>query len=108
MIRAEQGVGKDLELRYRESQGGAPVNLVGYTVSSQIRNDRDELLGEPDVAISDAVNGIISLVLSPELTTTLPVSPPRHSYDVLITSPTGDVKKILEGKVQVGKTVTHV
>jgi hypothetical protein len=105
-INLTQGIDYSTEFHYKDSDGVA-VNMTGYSVASKIRDFKDEELATPTVAISDAVNGFVSFALSAVQTDELPLTPPRHVYDVVITNPSGHRMVLVGGEVRVSKTVTR-
>jgi len=101
-----------LSLGATVEQGGTPVNLNGYGFSMQVRakeNSATALLSmtSPDnIQITDAVNGWIRIYLSKTATAGLTWS--QAVYDLEMTEPGGDVRRVLYGKVRVDKEITKI
>lgn len=86
---------------------GAAQNLVGYTISSQMRKSPYSLTAITlHSYFSDAANGEITM--SESAANTGNIAPGRYLYDVLSTSSGGLVQRLVEGIVVVNPGITHV
>lgn len=86
---------------------GAPLNLTGYTVASQMRKSYQSTSYYSFTAsIYIAGQGKIRLQLTDEQSEVIP--PGRYIYDVEITSPTGVATRVVEGIVTVTPQITKV
>ena len=88
------------------STTGAPLDLTGYTVKSQMRKSYTSTTAYDFTAsIYDAVNGKVRLQLNP--TQSEAIIPGRYLYDVEITTPNGLSKtRVIEGIVTVTPEIT--
>lgn len=89
------------------SGSGAPLNLTGYTVKSQMRksygsNTAYDFTSE----VYDAVTGRIRIKLTADQSEAIPAG--RYLYDVEITSPSGGKKRVVEGIVTVTPQITQI
>ena len=92
----------DLELKDGDSD---PINLSGYTVSSQIWDeDRVKKYADISIAYTDRANGIIDMNLTDTATATF--TPNVLKYDVLLTEPGGSKNYYLEGTLFVSEGYT--
>ena len=85
-----------------------PFNLTGYTGRSQIRKHYDDsnVIISFSVAIpSPQKDGKIVMSLTDEQTASLPII--NGVYDLEIESSTGEVSRILQGKVTISPEVTR-
>ncbi len=88
-----------------EDVQGDPINLYGYSVSSQIRKSYySSTATDFTASIDNYANGEISLTLSSANTANL--QPGRYVYDVLITG-VGETTRVVEGIVTVLPGVTR-
>jgi hypothetical protein len=85
---------------------GAPMNLVGYTASSQMRKSYYSSNASATFVISTSgVNGTITMNMTSANTAN--IYPGRYVYDVYITTVTGNNRvRVLEGIVNVLPQVT--
>jgi hypothetical protein len=90
------------------SSNGAPLNLTGYTVASQIRKSYQSSTFYTFTAsiYTAPTNGKIRLQLTDEQTEQIP--PGRWLYDVEITSPSGATSRVVEGIVTVNPQITKI
>lgn len=85
---------------------GNELNLTGYTVSGQIRKSYYSLTAVDFTAfVSNPVSGTIEISLTDTQTNAMKAG--RYVYDVEITSPGGEVTRVLEGQVEVTPGVTR-
>lgn len=84
---------------------GTEIPLEGYTGSAQIRKHYTSLTAVSfDVEIIEE-EGKIRLSLDPDVSAEM--EPGRYVYDVYVTSPDGDVSRIVEGLVTINPQVTR-
>ena len=84
---------------------GNPMNLTGYSASSQIRKSYYSTTATSfDASISNALTGEITLSLPSANTGDL--SAGRYVYDLVITSPTNEKTRVVEGIAVVTPGVT--
>lgn len=89
------------------SGSGAPLNLAGYTIKSQMRKSyQSSVAYDFTGSVLDAANGQIRLTLTAAQTENIP--PGRWLYDVEITSSTGSKKRVVEGIVTINPQITKV
>jgi hypothetical protein len=85
---------------------GNTSNLVGYTANAQIRRVWSSVSYTPfTISYPDAANGIIVLSMSSANTANLGTG--RNVYDVKLTDPTGESRRVFEGIVVVNPSVTR-
>jgi len=84
-----------------------PVNLLDFTASGQLREDWDKpLLANFTVTFPlPRTSGKVRVVLSDEQTRALPVT--RARYDIFLTDPYGNSRKILEGFAYIERAITR-
>lgn len=86
---------------------GAPLNLTGYTVKSQMRKSYQSSTAFAFTAsVYDAINGKIRLQLTPSESEAIPAG--RWLYDVEITSPSGTKTRVIEGIVTINPQITQI
>lgn len=86
---------------------GNDLDLSNYAVSAQLRKSYSSSVAVNFTAtISNAANGVLEIFLSDTQTNALKAG--RYVYDVEITSPGGEVTRVLEGQVEVSPGVTRV
>jgi hypothetical protein len=89
------------------SSSGAPLNLTGYSVASQIRKSFSSSISYNFTAsIFSASEGKVRLQLSASGSGAIP--PGRYLYDVEITSPSGTKTRVVEGIVTVNPEITQI
>ena len=86
---------------------GAPKNLTGFTVTSQLRKSYYSTTAvDFTINVTDPVNGIIELEL--DASTTANIRAGRYVYDVeMLEANTGIVTRIFEGIATVLPNVTR-
>lgn len=90
-------------LQFKDSTG-APINLTGWTVYSQVWNlNRSTKFADFTVTYTNRANGQVSIALTDVQTTTLPE---ECYYDVLLENPSGLREYYLEGAVYVSEGYT--
>tara|TARA_R110000796_G_scaffold31104_4_gene82731 strand:- start:1296 stop:1637 length:342 start_codon:yes stop_codon:yes gene_type:complete len=86
---------------------GNELNLTNYTVAAQLRKNYSSTTAvEFTATISNATSGVLEIFLSDTQTDLLKAG--RYVYDVEITSPGGEVTRVLEGQIEVSPGVTRV
>ena len=87
------------------STTGAPLDLTGFTVKSQMRKSyTSSTFYNFTASIYDAVNGKVRLQLNS--TQSEAIIPGRYLYDVEITSGSGGKTRVIEGIVTVTPEIT--
>ena len=89
-----------------EDTAGAAINLYGYTANSMMRKS---YYSTSATTITSTVTGTANgeVTLSDSATNTASLTPGRYVYDVIITSPTSVVTRVVEGIVTVLPSVTR-
>lgn len=86
---------------------GAPLDLTGYTVKSQIRKSYSSSTAYNfTTSVFQAQQGKVRLELTAEQTGA--IAPGRYLYDVEITSPSGTKTRVVEGIVTVTPEITQI
>jgi len=89
-----------------EDVNGDAINLTSYTANSQMRKSYYSSSSNIIIStITGTSNGEITLRMSAANTSNL--TPGRYVYDVIITSPTNVVTRVVEGIVTVLPSVTR-
>jgi hypothetical protein len=89
-----------------EDTAGAAINLYGYTANSMMRKSYYSTSATTITStVTGTANGEITLTVS--ATNTAALTPGRYVYDVIITSPTSVVTRVVEGIVTVLPSVTR-
>lgn len=89
-----------------EDVNGDAINLTSYTANSQMRKSYYSSSSNIIIStITGTSNGEITLGMSAANTSNL--APGRYVYDVIITSPTNVVTRVVEGIVTVLPSVTR-
>ena len=89
-----------------EDTAGAAINLFGYTANSMMRKSYYSTSATTITStVTGTANGEITLSVTAANTTSL--TPGRYVYDVIITSPTSVVTRVVEGIVTVLPSVTR-
>ena len=85
---------------------GNTSNLVGYTANAQIRRVWSSATSVPvGIVFTDAANGLITMSVSSANSALL--TPGRNVYDVKLTDPLGEVRRVFEGIVVVNPSVSR-
>ena len=93
------------EVRIRNS-ANANTNITGRTYTAQIRKSRssESVVLSFTVAITDAINGVVLISLSPELTSS--INPGTYFYD--FEEKNGSyITTLMAGKVSINGEVSH-
>ena len=89
-----------------EDTAGAAINLYGYTANSMMRKSYYSSSATTITStVTGTANGEVTLTVS--ATNTAALTPGRYVYDVIITSPTSVVTRVVEGIVTVLASVTR-
>ena len=95
----------ELFITWRVENPGNPIDVAGYKAILQVRLsfDSPNVLLEASTTdgriILGSTNGRIQILLSPELTSSLQWD--KGIYDLLMQSPSGRVRRIMEGEITV-------
>ena len=101
----EQGATFGSTLNVEDTYGNA-INLYAYTANSQMRKSYYSSSATTIIAtVTGTSNGEITLSMSSANTANL--TPGRYVYDVIITSPSSVVTRVVEGIVTVLPSVTR-
>lgn len=88
------------------SAGGAPLNLTGYTVKSQLRKSYNSSTAFDFIAsVYNPAAGQIRLTLAAAQSELIP--PGRWLFDVEITHPSGAKRRVIEGIVTITPQITQ-
>ena len=108
----EQGATFKLTLIWK-GEDKQPLDLTGYTAALQVREAYTS--SERLISLTTAPNGGITLtpdqgridvVIESAVTANLP-APKNGVYDLELTSPSGEITRLLEGKVRITPEVTR-
>jgi hypothetical protein len=89
-----------------EDTAGAAINLTSYTAASQMRKSYySSTYSVISSVITGNANGEITLTMTSANTSNL--IPGRSIFDLIITSPTGIVTRVVEGVIVVTPGVTR-
>ena len=89
-----------------EDTAGAAINLYGYTANSMMRKSYYSSSATTITStVTGTANGEVTLRVTAANTAAL--TPGRYVYDVIITSPTSIVTRVVEGIVTVLPSVTR-
>jgi hypothetical protein len=97
----------EVTLKDSTASNALPVNLTDFTASGQRREDWDTPL-LADLAVSvplPRTSGKVRVLLTDEQTSALPVS--RARYDIYVSDPYGNSRKILEGFAYIERAITR-
>ncbi len=100
----ERGATFSTTINVEDSNGDA-INLTGYTANSQIRKSYYSTTANSFTAtVTGTANGEITLSMTAANTSNLIAG--RALYDLLITSPSGEKTRVVEGIVTILPNVT--
>lgn len=100
----EQNANFSTTVNVEDTQGDA-INLTNYSASSQMRKSYySSTASSFNVFVSNAVTGELTMQMTAANTANL--SPGRYVYDLVITSPTSEKTRVVEGIVVVTPGVT--
>ena len=97
----------EITLKESNEANALPINLTDFTGAGQLREDWDKPL-LADFAVSfplPRTSGKVRVVLTDEQTNALPVN--RARYDLFVTDPYGNSRKILEGIAHIERAITR-
>ena len=110
IITIEQSATYELVLTWQDDNG-VPINLTGYTALMHIRAKKEDtvILITASTANTKIViaplTGVITITIAAAETALITWS--DAVFDLLLTSPTGFVTRLIEGKVLVSYSVTR-
>jgi hypothetical protein len=89
-----------------EDTAGAAINLYGYSASSQMRKS---FYATSNTIITSTITGNANgeITLSMTSSNTANLTPGRSVFDLIITSPTGTVTRVIEGVIVISPGVTR-
>ena len=111
--------GADYRMQVRLCKGTksehTPIDITGYTFECKIREsaDSDEVLGEAECHIVDAVTGLMEVFFDDSVTGQLPTEgttydeTEQYVWDLYATAPEGDTTRILNGYCYVSPGVSY-
>ena len=100
----EQYANYSTTINVEDVQGDA-VNLTSYTASAKMKKSHySSTYNQFNVSISNASTGELTMSMSAANTANL--SPGRYFYDLVITSPTNEKTRVIEGIAVVTPGVT--
>lgn len=89
------------------ASNGAPLDLTGYTVASQLRKSYQSSVSYNfNASVYQAADGKIRLQLTPIQSEAIPAG--RWLYDVEITAPNGTKTRVVEGIATVTPQITQI
>ena len=89
-----------------EDTAGAAINLYCYTANSMMRKSYYSTSATTITStVTGTANGEVTLTVS--ATNTAALTPGRYVYDVIITSPTSVVTRVVEGIIVISPGVTQ-
>jgi len=80
------------------------LNLTGNTATSKLKKHSTAGIAYTFSTTITAADSTVKIAMSPEVTATLPSG--RCVYDLILTSPSGVISKVVEGTVLVEESVT--
>lgn len=96
----------NMQVKVTEDDGTTPIDLTNYTFAAEMRADFDEdVSAEFAVTPVDLVNGVISLIMTSDLTDILPFD--RGVYDLRMVDAAGEPTYLIRGVVTVNPYVTR-
>jgi|SRR6185503_13042326 len=103
----DQGSDWNDTLTLTDDTTNTAINVVGYTAQSQLKRSfySSNISANLICTVTDGPNGIISLSMS--AANSLNILPQRYLFDVITTSPSGNVTRVLEGTITVNAGVTR-
>ena len=86
---------------------GSAMNLTGYSVASKMRSTHDSstVVGTFTCTISNATGGVITMSMNNS--TTAAIEEGIYVYDLEMTSGSGRVTRLMEGRITVNPEVTR-
>ena len=84
----------------------ARLNLTGYQICAKMRKaEESSTYTSFNVTITDPTNARVNLGMANAVTATL--KPGKYLYDILLQDPSGNIERVVEGLVDVKRTVTR-
>lgn len=83
---------------------GTPAVLTGYSAVAKLKKYPGDTTSYSFSVSITAATGLVNIRMSAAVTSTLDEG--RHYYDVVITAPSGTVKKVVEGMALVKPSVS--
>ena len=82
------------------------LNLSGYQLCAKMRKAEESSTYTPfNVEIKDVSNARVGLNMTSAVTSAL--KPGKYLYDILLQDPSGNTERVVEGQVNVKRTVTR-
>ena len=104
-LQIEQGATFSTTLNV-EDTSGSYINLYAYSASSQMRKSYySSTYYTISASVTGTANGEITLSMTSANTASL--TPGRYVYDLIVTSPTSEVTRVVEGIITVLPSVTR-
>lgn len=106
-LQIDAGSTFEVDMPAVRDQTGTVKNLTGFTARATMKKSYDSSNGvDFDAEVTDAENGIITLLLEASKTSLL--EPVRYVYDLIIGDAADTITKVLEGTVDVIASVTAI
>jgi len=104
-LQIDQGAQFSTTISVSDTNGNTS-NLIGYTANAQIRRVWSSVTATPfTVTFIDAPNGVLTMAMTSANTALLVAG--RNVYDVKLTDPLGESRRVFEGIVVVNPSVTR-
>jgi len=82
------------------------LNLSNYQICAKMRKaEESSTYTSFTTSITDIANAKVRLSMTNAVTSTL--KPGKYLYDILLQDPSGDIERVVEGQVNVKRTVTR-
>jgi hypothetical protein len=82
------------------------LNLSGYQICAKMRRaEESSTYTSFTTDITDIANARVNLGMTNAVTSTL--KPGKYLYDILLQDPSGDIERVVEGQVNVKRTITR-
>lgn len=86
------------------AEDGGPLNLTNNVATAKIKKHPTAEVSYPFSTTLTVAESTVKIVMQPAVTSTLPSG--RCVYDLVLTSSSGNVSKVVEGNVIVQETVS--
>lgn len=97
---------QDFARGFQLQEDGVILDLTGHSFSAQLRErTQSETAYNFVVAVLDAQQGTINMVMTDDITATIP--PGDYAYDLVMTKNNGDKVRLLQGQARVEAGVTR-
>ncbi len=100
--------GATWEYPFTWTSGGDPVDITGFSFKAQIRKKVATSSTEPpviielntpdEIVLTDPTNGIYTITITDEITSTMPNG--QYGWDMFVEFPNGKVRKLWVGAVE--------